>query len=132
MRFITRILHPHFVNFYMELNGECTPAKKMYNLLLKKTIHHQNWNSLTRPEILNLFKETFDGVRVLPDNKIALELRALHSGTLLCLENRSGSTIYKIGQTGNVYQVFTQGAVQYDDYEEYQLADETDELLMIY
>ncbi len=100
---------------------------------MKKNIHHPNWNSLTREEIQSLFTDNFGEVNVKPPKKLVTDLRAMMSSTLECLENRTGSTVYRIWQTGIVYQTFKhEGMVEYDDYEEYKQAEAFDELLIAY
>ena len=65
---------------------------------------------------------------------IIYQLRYLEVATLELLENRSSSTVYRIRQTGVVYQVFQPDGemFEYEDYESYQLRDEVDELLERY
>ena len=55
----------------------------------------------------------------------------LEVATIECLENRTFSTVYRIRQTGEVYQITQPNGelFEYDDYESYQLEDPVDNLI---
>lgn len=98
---------------------------------MKKFIHHQNWHYLTGQQIVDLFNETFSDVQIQPNMAIVLQLKAMEAATLECLEDRTASTIYRIRQTGVVYQLCQPNGdlFEYDDYESYQQDEPVDELV---
>lgn len=97
----------------------------------KPQIFSNKWHLLTGRQIVGLTDKHFKDVTIQPNITIVYQLRSLEVATLELLENRSSSTVYRIRQTGVVYQVFQPNGVlfEYDDYESYQLEDEVDELL---
>lgn len=81
-----------------------------------------------------LFDEQFGDVEIQPNIDIVEQLRAMESATLECLENRSFSTVYRIKQTGVVYQLCQPDGTlfEFDDYEDYQQAEPVDELVTLF
>ena len=98
---------------------------------MKKFIHHQNWHYLTGQQIVDLFNETFSDVEIQPNMGIVQQLKDMEVATLECLEDRTASTIYRIRQTGVVYQLCQPNGdlFEFDDYESYQQDDTIDELV---
>lgn len=111
---------------------------------MRKLIHNQNWNYLTNRQIADQFNQTFghsghpadDGtsVTIQPNLHIVSELRSLESATLELLENRTASSVYRIRQTGIVYQLCQPNGelFEFDDYNDYLQADAVDELIQEY
>lgn len=111
---------------------------------MKKEIYHEAWHKLSGEEIVTLFDNTFgshiseapDGttVTILPDINIVMDIRELGNATLELLENRTSSTVYRIKQTGIVYQIFHPDGqmFEFDDYEQYLQSDVIDEPITIY
>lgn len=103
-------------------------------LTMTKFIHHHNWNYLTGQQIVDLFDETFGDVEIQPNMAIVQQLKAMETATLECLENRTGSTVYRIRQKGVVFQLCQPNGdlFEFDDLEDYQQADPVDELVTAY
>lgn len=101
---------------------------------MKKFIHHQNWNYLTGEKIVALFDEQFGDVDIQPNIDIVEQLRAMESATLECLEDRTCSTVYRIKQTGVVYQLCQPCGklFEFDDYESYLDEEPIDELVRLF
>lgn len=111
---------------------------------MKKEIYHHAWHKLSGEEIITLFDNNFgssiseapDGtsVTIAPNMQIVMDLKDLHTATLELLENREASTVYRIRQTGVVYQLCQPNGdlFEYDDYEQYLQADAIDEAITIY
>lgn len=71
-------------------------------------------------------------VTAIPSGEIIHALKAFRIATLEVMENRSTSTVYRIRQTGKVYQQNDDGTLtEYQCYEEYQRAPPYDEPLVI-
>ena len=96
-------------------------------------IHLPNWRQKNNLEIIALF-EVFGEVTILPNQTIINELRKLEIATLELLEDRSFTSVYRIKQTGVVYQIdCEEGRVfQFNDYEDYQNEKGIDEPVTIY
>lgn len=107
-------------------------------------IHNQNWHYLTGEQIVGLFDKFLGGVNkasdtgvqvtIQPNMNIVMALKELESATLELIENRTGSTVYRIRETGFIYQLFQPNGdmFTYADYEEYQQDDPVDELIALY
>ena len=90
---------------------------------MKKEIYHDSWHKLPNEEIVALFDNNFgsmerdapDGtnVTIQPNLQIVLDLQDLRKATLELLENREASTIYRIKQTGVVYQLCQQMVIYF-------------------
>lgn len=89
------------------------------------------WHLLTGVQIIDLFDEHFDNATIQPNKQIVTRLKMLEVATLEILENRTASSIYRIKQTGEVYQIIdTDGTTfEFNDYEDYQQASPVDELI---
>jgi len=90
---------------------------------MKKFIHEQHWERLLDRDRKLLYKEVFGGMTAMPNQALDLNLVKLKSATLECLENRTESTIYRIRQTGVVYEIkigtnMYKFFKDYDDYKE--------------
>lgn len=102
----------------------------MENLDMKGVIFRNDWHLLSGQQIVNLFNEHYSDVTIQPSFKVVGRLRMLEVGTLELMENRSSSTVYRIKQFDEVYQVFQpKGEVLKFNTEEYYAAKEADTLL---
>lgn len=111
---------------------------------MKKEIYHHAWHKLSGEEIITLFDNNFgsstseapDGtsVTIAPNMQIVMELKDLQTATLELLEDREASTVYRIRQTGIVYQLCQPNGqlFEFDDYEQYLQSDVIDEPITIY
>jgi hypothetical protein len=111
---------------------------------MKKEIYHNAWHKLSGEEIITLFDNNFgssisqapDGtsVKIAPNMQIVIDLKELGNATLELLENREASTIYRIKQTGIVYQLCQPNGdlLEFDDYEQYLQAEPIDKPITIY
>jgi hypothetical protein len=97
---------------------------------MKNLIHRDDWHLITDDQLESLFKGNLPIVSANPNATIIKRLRLLGVATLELLENRSSSTVYRIRQTDEVYQVFIpSGETHCYDTDEYQAANHTDQLL---
>jgi hypothetical protein len=96
-------------------------------------VHSQQWYLLTDKQMADLFHANFKSVTILPNIALIHRLKVLRSATLECLENRTCSTVYRIRQTGMVYQICQSGddpgLFEYDSFESYQANNPIDELI---
>jgi hypothetical protein len=100
---------------------------------MKKQIFRNDWHMLTGEQIVNLFDQNFYDVTIQPNQKIVYKLRSLEVATLELLENRSSSTVYRIRQTDEIYQIFQpNGDTLIFDTEDYFSSKPIDELLTAY
>jgi hypothetical protein len=111
---------------------------------MKKEIYHHAWHQLSGEEIVKLFDNNFgsstdvapDGtdITIAPNMQIVMDLKELQTATLELLENRESSTVYRIRQTGIVYQIFQPDGktFYFDDYEQYLQSDVIDQPITIY
>lgn len=110
------------------------------------SIYHHAWHKLSNEQIVNLFDQTFGNsirpatsgagvqVTIAPNLTIVNGLRQLGTATLELLENRTGSTIYRIRETGIVYQLCQPNGdlFEFDDYDDYRSAEPIDSEMTIY
>ena len=98
-----------------------------------RNVYCHNWHQKGDVEIIALF-EVFGVVTMLPNQTIINELKKLKIATLELLEDRTFSSVYRIKQTGIVYQIdCEEGRVLvYNDYEDYKNADEFDALIKLF
>lgn len=101
---------------------------------MSKQIHSDHWHMLTSQQIVELFNNNFSGVTIAPSEDIVMRCKIMEIATLECLENRTLSTIYRIRQTGEVYQLTRpRGEIlEYDNYESYLAYNPIDEPLEIF
>ena len=101
---------------------------------MKSQIYSHLWHMLTGQEIIDLFNSNFKNVTRQPNTTIAQRLKALEVATLELLENRTESTVYRIWQTGEVFQVCQPDGsyYEYNDYESYLKEEPVDALITSY
>ena len=73
---------------------------------MKGVIFRNDWHQLGLKQIDDLFNELFSDVAIQPGIEIVNRLKMLEVGTLEILEDRSSSTVYRIRQTDEVFQIF--------------------------
>jgi hypothetical protein len=73
---------------------------------MKEVIFRNDWHQLGEKQIVDLFNEHFTGVTIQPDESIIKRLKMQEVCTLEILEDRSSSTVYRIRQTDEVFQIF--------------------------
>lgn len=97
-------------------------------------IHSQHWHKLSNEEIVRFFDESFDTMTIQPNMNLVFYLRILKSATLEVLENRTSSTVYRIRQTGFVYQICQPNGdtFEYEDYESYLQEEPLDKPIEIF
>lgn len=100
----------------------------------KRQAHSQRWHNLTRKEASELFDSLGDDLTILPNEDIYQELRDIQSATLEVVENRTASTVYRIRQTGIIYQLCQPNGdiFIYDDMDDYMAESHIDELVESY
>lgn len=102
-------------------------------LNMKGVIFREDWHLLKGPQIAGLFAEHFPGVTIEPNKDIVTRLKELEIATFEILENRSSSTVYRIRQTDEVFQLVQSSKVTKKlDTEEYFWLQPLDELLTNY
>jgi hypothetical protein len=101
---------------------------------MQNQVHSNYWHMLAGRQIADLFDTNFEDVTCKPSYDIGMQLKSLEVATLQLIENRTESTIYRIFETGVVYQVCQpEGAhFEFEDYESYQLEESFDRLIKIY
>lgn len=100
---------------------------------MNPTIFKDNWHLLTGEQIVSLFKKHFTEVTVEPNYAIVQRLKMLEVATLELMENRSSSTVYRIKQYDEVYQIFEMNGEYFVyDTDDYYNAKEVDKLLQAY
>jgi hypothetical protein len=100
---------------------------------MKEVIFRNNWHLLKPSQIDSLFNEHFADVAVQPGIDIVKRLKMMEVCTLEILEDRSSSTVYRIRQTDEVFQIFkSDGKLFTYTTEEYYLQKPTDELVKEY
>lgn len=73
---------------------------------MKEVIFRNDWHQLGEKQIVDLFNQHFTGVTIQPDESIIKRLKMQEVCTLEILEDRSSSTVYRIRQTDEVFQIF--------------------------
>lgn len=104
-----------------------------FKIDMKGVIFRNDWHKLGLKQIDSLFNELFSDVAIQPGVEIVNRLKALEVGSLEILEDRSGSTVYRIRQTDEVFQIFQPGGdfFRYTT-EDYYQKDPVDELVKEY
>lgn len=100
---------------------------------MKGVIFRNDWHLLGLKQIDSLFNEIFSDVSILPAIEIVNRLKMLEVGSLEILEERSRSTVYRIRQTDEVFQIFQPGGdlFRYTT-EDYFQKEPSDELVKEY
>ncbi|MBK7134138.1 MAG: hypothetical protein IPH69_15345 [Bacteroidales bacterium] len=100
---------------------------------MKGVIFRNDWHLLSQKQIDSLFNENFADVAIQPGIDIVKRLKMMEVCTLEILEDRSRSTVYRIRQTDEVFQIFqSDGKLFTYTTEDYYLQKPTDELVKEY
>jgi hypothetical protein len=95
---------------------------------MKGVIFRNDWHLLGLKQIDSLFNELLSDVAILPGIEIVNRLKILEVCSLEILEDRSRSTVYRIRQTDEVFQIFQPGGDLFryttEDYFQKQPSDE--------
>lgn len=73
---------------------------------MKGVVFRNDWHLLGLKQIDSLFNELFNDVAIQPGIEIVNRLKMLEVCSLEILEDRSRSTVYRIRQTDEVFQIF--------------------------
>ena len=76
---------------------------------MKGVVFRNDWHLLGLKQIDSLFNELFNDVSIQPGIEIVNRLKMLEVCSLEILEDRSRSTVYRIRQTDEVFQIFQPG-----------------------
>ncbi len=102
-------------------------------LYMKGVIFRNDWHLLKTTQIDSLFSEHFADVAVQPGIDIVERLKIMEVCTLEILEDRSRSTVYRIRQTDEVFQIFQPDGKPFSyTTEDYYLQKPIDELVKEY
>ena len=100
---------------------------------MKGIIFRNDWHQLGLKQIDSLFNELFRNVAIQPSIEIVNRLKMLEVGSLEILEDRSQSTVYRIRQTDEVFQIFApDGKILSYTTEDYYLQKPDDDLVKEY
>jgi hypothetical protein len=100
---------------------------------MKGIIFRNDWHQLGEKQIKDLFNEHFTGVTIQPGDSIVKRVKMLEVCTLEILEDRSSSTVYRIRQTDEVFQIFKpDGKLLNCTTEDYYLQKPVDDLVKEY
>jgi predicted transcriptional regulator len=102
-----------------------------FEIMRKIELYH-TWNNLSDDQVIAIFNKYLSEMTFKPNSRIVYDLRNLEQSTLEVLENRTGSTVYRIRQTGVVYQIIEGDYYLWDDTSEYLDANPIDELMVSY
>lgn len=104
-----------------------------FEIDMKGLIFRNDWHLLELKQIDILFNEFFSDVAIKPGIEIVDRLKILEVCSLEILEDRSSSTVYRIRQTDEVFQIFQLGGdlFRYTT-EDYYLKEPIDELVKEY
>ena len=104
-----------------------------FEIDMKGVIFRNDWHLLGLKQIDSLFNELFSDVAIKPGIEIVDRLKILEVGSLEILEDRSSSTVYRIRQTDEVFQIFQpNGDIFHYTTENYYLKEPIDELVKEY
>ena len=100
---------------------------------MKGVIFRNDWHLLKPTQIDSLFNEHFADVAIQPGIDIVKRLKMMEVCTLEILEDRSSSTVYRIRQTDEVFQIFQpDGKLFSYTTEDYYLQKPIDDLVREY
>ena len=100
---------------------------------MKGIIFRNDWHQLGEKQIKDLFNEHFTGVTIQPGDSIVKRVKMLEVCTLEILEDSSSSTVYRIRQTDEVFQIFKpDGKLLNCTTEDYYLQKPVDDLVKEY
>lgn len=95
-------------------------------------VYCQNWHQLSNSEILELF-DKLPKSTIMPNLHIVNSLKKIKSAKLELLETRSFSSVYRIYQTDEVFQIFQpDGDTYFYDTESYTMQKEVDSIILSY
>jgi hypothetical protein len=102
-------------------------------IYMKGVIFRNDWHLLSQKDIDSLFYEHFADVAILPGIEIVKRLKMMEVCTLEILEDRSSSTVYRIRQTDEVFQIYQpDGKLISYTTEDYYLQKPIDDLVREY
>jgi hypothetical protein len=100
---------------------------------MKEVIFRNDWHQLGEKQIVDLFTEHFTGVTIQPGESIIKRLKMMEVCTFEILEDRSRSTVYRIRQTDEVFQIYQpDGKLVSYTTEDYYLQKPIDDLVKEY
>ena len=100
---------------------------------MKGVIFRNDWHTLGEKQTQDLFNEHFSDVSIQPGTEIVKRLKMLEVCTLEILEDRSSSTVYRIRQSDEVFQIFRpDGKILSYTTEDYYLQKPVDDLVKEY
>jgi hypothetical protein len=100
---------------------------------MKGVIFRNDWHLLKPTQIDSLFNEHFADVAIQPGIDIVKRLKMMEVCTLEILEDRSSSTVYRIRQTDEVFQIYQpDGKLFSYTTEDYYLQKPIDDLVREY
>jgi hypothetical protein len=100
---------------------------------MKGVIFRNDWHLLELKQINSLFNEIFSDVAIQPGIEIVNRLKMLKICTLEILEDRGSSTVYRIRQNDEVFQIFQpEGKLFSYTTEDYYLQEPIDNLVKEY
>ena len=100
---------------------------------MKEVIFRNDWHQLGKKQIVDLFNEHFTGVTIQPGESIIKRLKMQEVCTIEILEDRSSSTVYRIRQTDEVFQIYQpDGKLFSYTTEDYYLQKPIDDLVREY
>lgn len=100
---------------------------------MKEIIFRNDWHLLSLKQIDSLFNEHFAAVAVLPSIDIVKRLKIMEVCTLEILEDRSSSSVYRIRQSDEVFQIFKpDGKLLSYTTEDYYLQKPIDDIIKEY
>ena len=100
---------------------------------MKGVIFRNDWHLLGEKQIVDLFNEHFTGVTIQPGESIIKRIKMQEACTLEILEDRSSSTVYRIRQTDEVFQIYQpDGKLFSYTTEDYYLLKPIDDLVKEY
>ena len=104
-----------------------------FEIDMKGVIFRNDWHLLGLKQIDSLFNEFFSDVTIQPGIEIVNRLKTLEVCSLEILEDRTSSTVYRIRQTDEVFQIFqSEGDLFRYTTEGYYQAEPADELVKEY
>lgn len=106
---------------------------KIVHRSLSLSVTERHWDRLSKEELVNLFVSNFrENVNVLPNSAIIAELRMLSRGRLEVLERRHLTTVFRVHDSGRVYQISKMAPEKefwiFNDYDEYMSIPPMDEV----
>ena len=100
---------------------------------MKGVIFRNDWHTLGEKQMQDLFNEHLSDASILPGIDIVKRLKMLEVCTLEILEERSGSSVYRIRQSDEVFQIFrADGKLLSYTTEDYYLQIPVDDLVKEY